>query len=962
MVFEPFKSGDIFEEKYELLDQIGSGAFAVVYRARDLEIGRDLAIKILLNQSPAFDESTIDRFRLEARTLSRLHHPNSLTLYGFGWTKDHQPFLVTEYVPGQTLRRLLDLEHRLLVPRAVALTRQILLALRDAHAKGVVHRDIKPNNVMIFDRVGEKDVVKVLDFGIAKLVDAIYEEDQELQNLTLRGKVLGTPRYMAPELLCDDGVRPSSDLYSVGLLLYEMITGEEAVKGTDPVQIISRQVGPDPPIAPDDPTIPDPLRAVLLKATTKAVHDRLQSAQEFIDILDTIDIRALAQWRPTKLDTRARDLAQADASPYARSSATRQAATRFVRLAEAAQRLVKGLKGNDSAATVVEAPQLPPDPRVGRSTVTHGRPASTIATTGEYSRFDFEPAPAADAPADAGDDAEVARFSIPPPEDWEPESTSEKLFEQSRRLEATRDGWMIADLSTIAHLGTEAVAATTQRRARPAAIRTPPPNTPRKLPAPLDDGFVEIADIAPDDDLLEAFDGELGDVAEGAVARSEVLGEVVQDDDLLEAVPGDVEEDLDGLASFVASFKDSLLAMDVGGRSPYAPAHPVRPATPDATASRGAPVDAAFEASAPAAAPEAAPVGEARLTLPESGDEPRQDDAPTTPDDGSDELDPLDDDLAPEPELSVDTDGPAQEPRDAAPARAPDARAHLTIPPPSHELQRAEPHRRGGVPTWVFGVVAALVLVGAAVAWFSTFHGATPSNPPPHAPDAGRTPAQALPPDTGAAADAADAESEPVALLGRTVRIRTRPSASTIRQDGTLLGTTPMGIELSPEQVMEVEIEHTGYQTLHLTLDASTADTVLLELAPAAAPDAGLAEPDAPDVGGPITPAPTPAPHPAPPVPGRAPGNVIPRKPAPTPAPPMPTPPAAPAPSPVTPTPAPALETPTSPVSPAPAPATAPAVPKKEGEPVNDGSPAPSSPPASTGSAPASPGEGSVSP
>jgi len=379
MVFEPFKSGDIFEEKYELLDQIGSGAFAVVYRARDLEIGRDLAIKILLNQSPAFDESTIDRFRLEARTLSRLHHPNSLTLYGFGWTKDHQPFLVTEYVPGQTLRRLLDLEHRLLVPRAVALTRQILLALRDAHAKGVVHRDIKPNNVMIFDRVGEKDVVKVLDFGIAKLVDAIYEEDQELQNLTLRGKVLGTPRYMAPELLCDDGVRPSSDLYSVGLLLYEMITGEEAVKGTDPVQIISRQVGPDPPIAPDDPTIPDPLRAVLLKATTKAVHDRLQSAQEFIDILDTIDIRALAQWRPPKLDPRARDLPQADASPYARSSATRQAATRFVRLAEAAQRLVKGLKGNDSAATVVEAPQLPPDPRVGRSTVTHGRPASTIA-------------------------------------------------------------------------------------------------------------------------------------------------------------------------------------------------------------------------------------------------------------------------------------------------------------------------------------------------------------------------------------------------------------------------------------------------------------------------------------------------------------------------------------------------------------------------------------------------------
>ena len=207
--------GSVVAGRYEILSKISEGGFGVVYRARQLGIDRVVALKRLRTQR---DETVNQRFLLEANIIKDLIHPNTIQLIDAGMDGNHL-YIVMEYIEGISLKTLIR-EEKILPPlRAIHIASQILKSLHEAHERGIVHRDIKPSNILIRDIIGERDFVKLLDFGIAK---ARFKNDARI---TQDGKILGTPQYLAPELLFGDEATPASDTFAVGLLLVEMLTG-----------------------------------------------------------------------------------------------------------------------------------------------------------------------------------------------------------------------------------------------------------------------------------------------------------------------------------------------------------------------------------------------------------------------------------------------------------------------------------------------------------------------------------------------------------------------------------------------------------------------------------------------------------------------------------------------------------------------------------------------------------------
>ena len=296
MDFLKLEPGTNIAGRYELLDKLGAGAFGAVYRARQLGIDRAVAIKLLMPDADAVDSTAVQRFQREAKLSSSLEHPNTITIHDYGqW--DNILYLVMEYVRGESLRQLCTREVRLDPTRALAITRQILLSLQEAHSRGIIHRDMKPANIMLFDRVGEKDVVKVLDFGIAKFIsnDAeVMGAEAAQKDLTVAGRIVGTPRYMAPEQIRGGKPSPTSDLYAMGLILFEMIVGQRAVHGDSTISLIAMQLSDAPAVDPNDPRIPGPMRDLMRRATAKDQEERFSTAAEFIGAIDEIDKGALA--------------------------------------------------------------------------------------------------------------------------------------------------------------------------------------------------------------------------------------------------------------------------------------------------------------------------------------------------------------------------------------------------------------------------------------------------------------------------------------------------------------------------------------------------------------------------------------------------------------------------------------------------------------------------------------------
>lgn len=295
MEFASPQPGDTIAGRYELLSKIGAGAFGAVFKARQLGIDRQVAIKLLLPEADSVDSTAVARFKREAKLSSSLEHPNTITIHDYGeW--QGVLFLAMEYIRGVSLRQQLKKEGRLSPERAIKITRQVLSSLNEAHSRGIIHRDMKPANIMLFDRFADKDVVKVLDFGIAKFIsnDGIgLGPEAAKDDLTVAGRIVGTPRYMAPEQVKGAAASPASDLYGLGLIFYEMLAGRRAVHGDSTMSLIAMQLSPQPVIDANDPLIPPALRPIILKATEKDPAVRYQSSQEFMDALETIDLKQL---------------------------------------------------------------------------------------------------------------------------------------------------------------------------------------------------------------------------------------------------------------------------------------------------------------------------------------------------------------------------------------------------------------------------------------------------------------------------------------------------------------------------------------------------------------------------------------------------------------------------------------------------------------------------------------------
>ena len=260
----------IFNGRYELHRRLGRGGMAEVYLARDQLLDRPVAVKVLF-PALATDAGFVERFRREAQAAANLQHPNIVSVFDWGEANGTY-FIVMEYVEGLTLAETLRDEGRLHPDRAAEITADIAAALGFAHRNGVVHRDVKPGNVLITRDGG----VKVADFGIARAIS-----DSSDQNLTKTGSVMGTATYFSPEQARGAPVDPRSDLYSLGVVLYEMITGRPPFSGDSAVAIAYKHVQENPvPPRRVDPSLPETLEAICLKTLAKNPANRYPSAQD----------------------------------------------------------------------------------------------------------------------------------------------------------------------------------------------------------------------------------------------------------------------------------------------------------------------------------------------------------------------------------------------------------------------------------------------------------------------------------------------------------------------------------------------------------------------------------------------------------------------------------------------------------------------------------------------------------
>ncbi|MBP7127213.1 protein kinase [Myxococcota bacterium] len=271
--------GRLIAEKYAVKRWIASGAMGKIYLAEHLALGKPVVLKVL-HRHLLVEEDQVKRFHREAKAASRLNHPNAISMLDFGQTEDGLFYIAMEYLPGRDLCRVLSDEVRLSLDRTVRIVDQILEALEEAHAVGVVHRDLKPENVMIEDLRSRQDFVKVLDFGIAKIRDTSGEGGISSFK-TATGMVFGTPEYMSPEQIRGDELDGRSDLYSLGILMYQMLSGTLPFEGESVLEVATAHLQqPPPPLQKRAPGIPAPVVAFVDRLLQKKREDRFQSAAE----------------------------------------------------------------------------------------------------------------------------------------------------------------------------------------------------------------------------------------------------------------------------------------------------------------------------------------------------------------------------------------------------------------------------------------------------------------------------------------------------------------------------------------------------------------------------------------------------------------------------------------------------------------------------------------------------------
>ncbi len=274
--------GHTLNERYVLESLLGQGGMGAVYKATDRQMaGRIVAVKVLAPHLVS-DEKQVKRFEQEARAANQLRHPNTISVLDFGRSAEGHIFMVIEFLTGETLTRVMH-PGAMDISRALYIMRQVCKSLAEAHSKGIVHRDLKPDNIFVCEIYGEKDFVKVIDFGIAKFLE------DEHANLTQAGKMFGTPRYLSPEQAQGIQLDNRSDLYSLGVILFEMLVGRAPFVAEEAIAVAIKHVQEAPPTLAEvnpDVRIPDEVDRLVFKLLAKKPDQRFQKAEDVVAAID----------------------------------------------------------------------------------------------------------------------------------------------------------------------------------------------------------------------------------------------------------------------------------------------------------------------------------------------------------------------------------------------------------------------------------------------------------------------------------------------------------------------------------------------------------------------------------------------------------------------------------------------------------------------------------------------------
>jgi eukaryotic-like serine/threonine-protein kinase len=277
--------GFALEERYHILREIGRGGMGIVYEAEHVDLGKRVAIKVMLEKY-ADDDEAVTRFKREALAASRIGNPHIIDVSHIGAAPDGRPFVVMELLDGEPLSKVLERTGPMPPWRAVHIMRQVLRAVGAAHAKGIIHRDLKPDNIFIVNRDDQHDFVKLLDFGISKMIDT--GEQMAATRLTTTGVVMGTPLYMAPEQATGSGVDHRVDLYAAGVILFEMLSGRPPFNETNYNLLVAKLITATPPHLDDlRRGLPAALVTAVHRALEKDPDHRFTSAEAFAQSLPT---------------------------------------------------------------------------------------------------------------------------------------------------------------------------------------------------------------------------------------------------------------------------------------------------------------------------------------------------------------------------------------------------------------------------------------------------------------------------------------------------------------------------------------------------------------------------------------------------------------------------------------------------------------------------------------------------
>jgi serine/threonine-protein kinase len=305
--------GSLLAGRYRIVEKIGEGGMGAIYKAVHTMMDRTCAIKLLTNLS-SNDESALARFNREAKMASRISNPHAVTIYDFGAAEGGMLYLAMEFIDGQPLSKILEDQKKLPVARVVRIVDQIGAALRAAHELEIVHRDLKPDNIMICKRP-EGDYVKVLDFGIAKTV-----ADDSADNLTKTGFILGTPVYMSPEQLSGDRLDARSDVYSLALIAYQMLSGRLPFEGDNPQAIMVKRLMTDPiPLTVAEPSVGDSVERAVMSGLARDRDGRTPTAQQFAkELTDAVmsGTKVMGSRSTSKLEEQGKTAPDPDPSSY----------------------------------------------------------------------------------------------------------------------------------------------------------------------------------------------------------------------------------------------------------------------------------------------------------------------------------------------------------------------------------------------------------------------------------------------------------------------------------------------------------------------------------------------------------------------------------------------------------------------------------------------------------------------